>query len=84
VRENGAPVPPDHLRDAHYPGARKLGRGEGYDYPHDNPNGTSPQELMPDSAVGRRFLELSEHGDERDLAERLERIRRSRGQEPDA
>jgi putative ATPase len=80
VRQNGAPIPPDYLRDAHYPGAEKLGRGKGYEYPHDNPTGTAPQELMPDEAVGRRFLELSGLGDERELAERLERIRRSRGQ----
>ncbi len=80
VRQNGTPVPPDYLRDAHYPGAKKLGRGEGYDFPHDHPTGTSPQELMPDNAVGRRFLELSDHGFERDLAERFERIRKSRSQ----
>jgi putative ATPase len=79
VRENGAPIPPDYLRDAHYPGAKKLGRGEGYDYPHARPEGVSPQELMPDVAVGERFLELSDHGEERDLRERLERIRKSRG-----
>jgi putative ATPase len=80
VRQNGAPVPPEYLRDAHYPGAKKLGRGEGYDYPHSNPTGTSPQELMPDNAVGKRFLELSPFGHERELAERLEGIRRARGQ----
>ena len=80
VRENGAPIPPDYLRDAHYPGAKKLGRGEGYDYPHARPEGVSPQELMPDPAVGERFLELSEHGEERELRERLDRIRRSRAQ----
>jgi putative ATPase len=80
VRENGTPVPPDYLRDAHYPGAKKLGRGEGYDYPHGHPTGTSPQELMPDNAVGRRFLELSPFGHERELAERLEQIRKSRSQ----
>jgi putative ATPase len=79
VRENGAPTPPDYLRDAHYPGARKLGRGEGYDYPHDRSEGTSPQELMPEAAVGEQFLELSQRGEERELRERLERIRRSRG-----
>ncbi|MEX1141520.1 MAG: replication-associated recombination protein A [Thermoleophilaceae bacterium] len=78
VRENGAPVPPDYLRDAHYPGARKLGRGEGYDYPHDRPEGVSPQQLLPDAAIGARFLELSAHGLERDLAERWDRIRRAR------
>jgi putative ATPase len=26
---------PDHLKDSHYPGAKKLGRGSGYKYPHD-------------------------------------------------
>jgi putative ATPase len=80
VRENGAPVPPDYLRDAHYAGAKKLGRGEGYDFPHNNPTGTSPQELMPENAIGRRFLELSRFGYERELAERLADIRRSRSQ----
>lgn len=79
VREHGTPTPPPYLRDAHYPGARKLGRGEGYDYPHDRPEGVSPQELMPEEAVGERFLELSGHGHERELRERLERIRRARG-----
>jgi putative ATPase len=79
VREQGAPLPPAHLRDAHYPGARKLGRGQGYDYPHDHPAGVSDQPLMPDEAEGERFLELSEHGAERELGERLERIRRARG-----
>ena len=79
VRANGAPVPPDHLRDSHYAGAEKLGRGKGYDYPHDHSSGTSPQELMPDEAVGERFLDLTGRGQDRELAERLERIRRSRG-----
>ena len=67
VREHGAPIPPAHLRDAHYPGARKLGRGEGYDYPHDRREGVSEQELMPAEAEGESFLELSEHGAEREL-----------------
>jgi hypothetical protein len=39
----------------------------------------SEQELMPDEALGERFLELSEHGDERALRERFERIMRARG-----
>jgi hypothetical protein len=34
---------------------------------------------MPDDAVGERFLELTEHGDERELRERLDRIRKARG-----
>jgi putative ATPase len=79
VREHGAPDPPAYLRDAHYPGAKALGRGQGYDYPHDRPEGVSAQELMPEPAAGERFLELSEHGVERELRERLERVRRARG-----
>ncbi|MDP8944264.1 MAG: replication-associated recombination protein A, partial [Actinomycetota bacterium] len=79
VREHGAPLPPPELRSGAYPGARALGRGEGYDYPHDHPEGVSAQELMPDEAAGERFLELSEHGEEKALGERLEAIRRARG-----
>ena len=49
VREHGHVRPPDALRDSHYPGARKLGRGAGYVYPHDDPSGFEvdylPEEL---------------------------------------
>ena len=80
VREHGAPLPPDHLRSAGYDLPRRyLGHGEGYDYPHDRPEGVSPQELMPPEAEGERFLELSEHGEERKLRERFDAIRRARG-----
>src|SRR5215218_7390092 len=79
VREHGSPDPPPYLQDAHYPGAKKLGRGEGYDYPHERPEGVSEQELMPPEAVGERFLELTGFGEEAELRERLERIRRDRG-----
>ena len=79
VRENGPVLPPAALQSAAYPGARKLGRGKGYDYPHDRAEGVSPQELMPPEAEGVSFLELSEHGAERDLRERLAKIRKARG-----
>jgi putative ATPase len=79
VRENGPVIPPDALRSAAYPGAKALGRGKGYEYPHDRAEGVSPQELMPPEAEGESFLELSEHGAERDLRERLAKIRKARG-----
>jgi putative ATPase len=78
VREHGAPEIPAHLRDAHYPGASDLGRGQGYDYPHDRADGVSEQPLVPDELGDERFLELSGHGEEAELHERLERIRRRR------
>jgi putative ATPase len=81
VREHGTPEPPAALRSAAYPGAKKLGRGLDYDYPHSHPEGVSDQELMPPEAVGERFLELSEHGEESELRERLARIRRARGRD---
>jgi putative ATPase len=79
VREHGTPEPPAALRSAAYPGAKKLGRGLDYDNPHQHPEGVSNQELMPDEAAGERFLRLSEHGEERELRERLEKIRKARG-----
>jgi putative ATPase len=82
VREHGAPIPPDHVRSAGYDLPRRyLGHGQGYDYPHDRPEGVSPQELMPPEAEGERFLELSEHGLERELRERFDAIRRARGRD---
>ena len=79
VRAHGAPTPPGPLRSAAYPGAESLGRGQGYDYPHDHAEGVTDQELMPPEAEGERFLDLSEHGEEREMGERLQRIRRARG-----
>jgi len=81
VRENGPVLPPAHLQSAAYPAARKLGRGKGYDYPHDRDEGVSPQELMPQEAEGTRFLELTDHGQEAVLQERLREIRRLRGRD---
>jgi len=76
IREHGAKLPPDHLRDAHYPGAKKLGRGEGYVYPHDEPGGVSSQPLAPPGLEDERFYEPTDRGFEAELSERLERLRR--------
>jgi len=56
VRDHGAEPPPAHLRDASYRGAQKLGRGVGYQYPHNFPGGVVEQQHLPDGLVGRRFL----------------------------
>ena len=68
VREHGAKTPPDYLRDAHYPGAKKLGRGEGYVYPHDEPGGVADQPLLPEEVQGERFYEPTDRGFEAELA----------------
>jgi putative ATPase len=77
VRERGARIPPDHLRSAAYPGAQALGRGEGYDYPHDREGQVSPQELLPEGVEGARFYHPGPTEDA--LRERLEQVRRARG-----
>src|SRR4051812_39716442 len=77
VREHGAQTPPMHLRSAAYPGAKALGRGEGYDYPHDRPGHLSEQELLPAGLEGERFYRPDEA--EAEMQERLERARRARG-----
>jgi putative ATPase len=56
VRDHGSQPPPAHLRDSSYKGARQLGRGVGYRYPHDFPGGQVAQQHLPDSLVGRRYL----------------------------
>jgi putative ATPase len=76
VRANGAKTPPDYLRDAHYPGAAALGRGEGYRYAHDEPGGVSDQPLMPPELRGRRFYEPTDRGFEQALGERLAALRK--------
>jgi putative ATPase len=76
VRANGAKTPPDYLRDAHYPGAEKLGRGEGYRYAHDEPGGVSGQPLMPAELRGHRFYAPTDRGFEKELGPRLEELRK--------
>ena len=66
---------PVHLRDAHYPGAKRLGHGKGYVYSHDEPNGVATQQYLPDELVGTRYYDPTGHGYERDVAARLEKIR---------
>jgi len=70
---------PAHLRDAHYAGAKRLGHGKGYKYPHDNENGIVAQQYLPDELDGRRYYEPKALGAERDISARLERIRRILG-----
>ncbi len=79
VRAGGFGRVPPHLRDAHYPGAKRLGHGKGYRYPHDSEIGVVAQQYLPDDLVDRRYYEPTNHGQERDVQARLEKIRRILG-----
>src|SRR5690606_30342572 len=61
--ERWEPVP-IHLRDTSYRGARHLGHGAGYKYPHDFPDHYVPQSYLPENVKGRRFYEPSGQGEE--------------------
>ena len=66
---------PGHLRDSHYPGSEKLGRGLNYVYPHSHPGNYYPQQYLPDDLAGTRFYEPTENGYERKIKDRLEHLK---------
>jgi putative ATPase len=68
VREAPAGEVPLHLRDTHYHGAKGLGHGKGYVYPHDDPRGWVPQQYRPESVSGRRYYHPGGHGVEAALS----------------
>jgi putative ATPase len=70
---NGIPA---HLRDAHYPGSKQLGHGQGYKYAHDAPHSVAAQQYPPDDLVGRDYYEPTANGAEREISTRLERLRK--------
>ncbi|MBP5395036.1 MAG: replication-associated recombination protein A [Candidatus Methanomethylophilaceae archaeon] len=72
-KEPAGHIPP-YLQDAHYKGAKNLGRGLDYKYPHDYPNHYVEQQYLPDDMVGRKFYELSDSGYEKTLKAMLKRI----------
>lgn len=66
---------PAHLRDAHYSGAKALGHGKGYVYPHDHELGVVPQQYAPDDLQGIDYYEPTQHGFERTVSQRIDSIR---------
>jgi len=81
VKERKAPPVPKHLRGTGYAGAKELGHGEGYLYPHSFPGHYVEQEYVPKDAKSGVYYEPTEHGHEAKFKRRLERLRR--GAEPD-
>jgi putative ATPase len=78
VREGKTAAVPKHLQDAHYPGAKRLGRGEGYRYAHDYEEGF----VVQDYGVPRgTYYHPSDRGKEAEFKERLERFARREAEE---
>ncbi|HKG36319.1 MAG TPA: replication-associated recombination protein A [Solirubrobacterales bacterium] len=79
VREHGAKTPPDPLRSAAYYGAKRLGRGVGYVYPHDEPGGVAEGSLLPEDVEAGPFYEPTDRGFEAELRRRVDSLRRRFG-----
>ncbi|MFM1550885.1 MAG: replication-associated recombination protein A [Lentisphaeria bacterium] len=69
VRENRVQPVPEYLRDAHYKGAKSLGHGQDYDYPHDTPEAIAEQTYL---AVETTYYEPVNRGYEQRIRERLD------------
>jgi putative ATPase len=69
-------VVPNHLRDAHYAGAKRLGHGKGYVYSHDAEHGVAEQQYLPDALEGTEYYTPTSNGYEREVGPRLDRLRK--------
>lgn len=67
-----APVP-QHLKDAHYAGAKKLGRGIDYQYPHDSPQGFIPQDYIP-KEFKKTYYQPTDRGLEKQIQSYLTKL----------
>ena len=76
VRAGRIGTVPPHLRDAHYPGAAKLGHGTSYVYSHDEPFGVAEQQYAPDVIADAEYYQPTELGAEAAVKQRWERVRR--------
>lgn len=78
IRSGKSGEVPDHLKDAHYKGAGKLGRGIDYKYPHDYENGWVKQQYLPDSLKKKKYYEPKQTGKfELSLAQIYEKLMRN-------
>lgn len=62
VRDGKASSIPDDLKDAHYSGAKKLGHGLEYKYPHDYPNSWVEQQYLPNNLVNKKYYQPKNTG----------------------
>ena len=84
--ETRAEPVPLWIRNAPTPLMKQLGYGKGYRYAHDEDEGVSGMDCLPESLLGRRYYEPTQRGQEAGIADRLQEARRVReekkGREP--
>lgn len=74
VEENENQPVPDHIRDSSYRGARKMGHGQGYLYPHDHPGHYIKQNYLPPDLAHKKFYKPVSQGEEIKIKRYLESI----------
>nr|WP_249419922.1 replication-associated recombination protein A [Rhabdothermincola salaria] len=79
VKERAGGEVPLHLRDAHYKGAKSLGHGKGYEYPHEDPEGWVDQQYRPAELSERVYYEPSSNGDEEQVRQQMQQRRQPGG-----
>ena len=84
VQAGRAGVVPKHLRDSHYAGAKALGHGEGYKFPHSYPHSIVAQQYLPDELLDREYYQPTTNGHEHMISERVARLRAVLRNEPPA
>jgi putative ATPase len=72
VRSGRTLAVPEHLRDAHYQGAERLGHGQGYQYAHEGKDHFVAQDYL---GVDKIFYKPTEQGVEKKIKDRLEKWR---------
>ena len=75
VRDQRIVPVPVHLRDSHYPGAKRLGHGQGYQYAHDSEEGWVDQDYL---GVERTYYKPVDRGFEAELKKRLAELKSRR------
>ena len=78
VRQGDNPPVPLHIRNAPTRLMKDLGYGSGYKYAHDFADQTAAMDCLPDALAGRRFYEPKDVGAEKEIRERLEKMRKAR------
>ncbi len=76
VRNNNTGTVPMHLRDAHYKGAKDLGHGQGYKYPHSYPGNYVKQNYLPEGLEDLKFYNAGKEGREGRMADHLEQLKK--------
>ena len=70
---------PDHLKDSHYAGAEKIGRGQGYVYPHGCKNNYVRQQYLPDAIKNAVYYRYGENKNEQAAKRYWEEIKTTGG-----